>query len=405
MGPCIWYVSKYVTPPSKGSAGGRGYLIMREIAKRGIPCVIVTSDANCLGDIPENKAAYDTEEEDGLTIRWVRTFKYSVAKSWRRIVSWLSFEWRLFLMPKADLPAPSTVVISSLSLLTILNGFVLRKKYGCRLIFEVRDIWPLTIVEEGGFSKHNPFVILLSWVERLGYARSDAIVGTMPNLQEHVQEVLGRQKEVYCIPMGIAEDLLEDACEAPPDYVAKYFPKDKFIVTYAGTIGITNALDSFFECVSAMAGHTQIHFVVVGEGDLRDEYISEYGGLRNLTFAPRVPKAMVNSILTASDILYFSVYPSEVWKYGQSLNKVTDYMAAGRPIIASYSGFPSMINEADCGSFVPANDVDALRAEILRYFEMPESERLRIGERGSAWIRANRNYERLAKSYLPIMLS
>ena len=53
--PCIWYVSKYVNPPSKGSAGGRGYLLMREIAKQGFQCVIIASDSNMLGDISANK--------------------------------------------------------------------------------------------------------------------------------------------------------------------------------------------------------------------------------------------------------------------------------------------------------------------------------------------------------------
>ena len=32
---CIWYISKYVSPPAQASSGGRGYLLMREIAALG----------------------------------------------------------------------------------------------------------------------------------------------------------------------------------------------------------------------------------------------------------------------------------------------------------------------------------------------------------------------------------
>ena len=73
---------------------------------------------------------------------------------------------------------------------------------------EVRDIWPLVIIENGGFSKYNPFVLLLSFVEWLGYNySSDEIVGTVPNLKEHVQNILGKDKHVTCIPMGISNEL------------------------------------------------------------------------------------------------------------------------------------------------------------------------------------------------------
>ena len=59
-----------------------------------------------------------------------------------------------------------------------------------------------------------------------------------------------------------------------------------------------------------------------------------------------------------------------------------------------------MINEAECGTYVPAGDVVALRTEILRYSQLPESERNLIGARGRAWILAHRNYEELAREYL-----
>lgn len=401
---CIWYVSKYVTPPSQGSVGGRGYLIMRELARLGHTCVVITSDSNQLAEVPDLAQPYVRQDVDGLQLWWVKTMRYQVAKSVRRIASWLDFEWRLWRMPKAGLPKPDAVVVSSLSLLTVLNGFWLRRQYGCRLVLEIRDIWPLTITEEGGFSRWNPLVLGLGWIEKLGYRYADAVVGTMPNLGEHVQQVLGQAKPTHCIPMGVDEVALMAGTTLPADYAKQHIPADKFIVVHAGTIGITNALDTMLDCAALMQDQPQMHFLVLGDGDLRAHYQQKYAHLPNLTFAPKVPKAMVQAVLARCDVLYFSVHVSKVWRFGQSLNKVIDYMLAGKPVVASYTGYPSMINEAGCGTYVPAGDVPALRAEIERYAAMSSQERASLGAKGRAWILANRSYRQLAQDYLKILL-
>jgi glycosyltransferase involved in cell wall biosynthesis len=143
---------------------------------------------------------------------------------------------------------------------------------------------------------------------------------------------------------------------------------------------------------------------MVGDGDLREKYRQQYAHLNNLTFGPRVPKAMVQSVLAKCDLLYFSVHISKIWRYGQSLNKVIDYMMAGKPVLASYTGYPSMINEANCGTFVPAGDVPALRSELERFACMDILERQQIGGRGMAWLTENRKYKKLAEKYESILL-
>lgn len=403
MNRCIWYVSKYVSPPSDASAGGRGYILMRELAKLGHDCVIVTSDSNHLANVPVLSATYGFQKVDGLTLCWVKTLRYSSAKSLRRILSWLHFEWRLFWFPKKRVAPPDAVIASSLSLLTVLNGFWLKKRYGCRLVFEIRDIWPLTVTEEGGFSRRHPLVKGLAFIEWLGYKYADEIVGTMPNLQEHVRHVLGYDRKTWCIPMGIDPDALADQLEVPQDYKDNYLRKEKFTVAHVGSIGISNALDVFLKCAESLLDHENIHFLLVGDGDLKAEYQNRYGHLPNLTFAPKIPKRMVQSLLRECDLLYFSVHASEVWRYGQSLNKVVDYMLSGRPVLASYTGFPSMINEADCGEYVPAGDGDALKKAIIDYSEMSAEQLKEIGDRGRDWILNNRSYGGLAMDYQKVL--
>lgn len=399
----IWYISKYFGLPSD-RVGARPFMLMREFARAGVKPTIFSSNTNHLFAGPDFAGSHMVQTIDGIDICWLKIKPYNGARSLGRIISWLEFEWRLWRLPKQPFDRPDTIIVSSLSLLTILNGLLLRRRLQCRLIFEVRDIWPLTLVEEGGFSRWNPFVMALQMIERLGYRRSDAIVGTMPNLKEHVHDLVGNTAPVYCIPMGIDSSQLEQPAALPDDYREKHVPAGKFLVCHAGTIGGTNALETLMETARLMVDEKDVHFLVVGDGDLKSGYASDTADLPNISFAPAVPKSMVQSLLQQCDLLYFSTYKSKIWDYGQSLNKVIDYMLAGKPIIASYSGYPSMINEAACGTFVPAEDAKSLAQEIGKYRAMSETERRKLGENSRAWLKENRDYRDIAQTYLDIAL-
>lgn len=405
MSKVIWYISKYVAPSYAAKVSARGFLILSSLAKYGNNCTLITSDSNHLVSSPAFKGNVMSEMVDGVHVHWLKTWKYKGAKSFGRMLSWLDFECQLFRMPKKKLDKPDVVIVSSLSLLTILNGLWLRKKYRCKLIFEVRDIWPMVLIESGGVSPKNPFVFFLSWLERLGYVKADKVVGTMPNLTQHVQRVTGKEIEAACIPQGVDDGLLEDPLPLPDEYIQEFFPKDKFIVCHAGSIGADNALETFFSCARTMKYRQDVHFLIVGDGYLKEQFQKENADLKNITFAPRVEKKQVQSVLSHVDVVYFSVNKSPLWNYGQSLNKVIDYMLSGKPVLASYTGYPSMVNEADCGLFVPAEDVDALGLAIDNLSKMTKNDLDKMGQRGREWILSNRRFDNLASQYLEVINS
>jgi glycosyltransferase involved in cell wall biosynthesis len=394
----VWCISKYAVPLKYGY-GHRLFTLAREFRALGCDALVISSDSNHLAQIPTLASTYTRENVDGVDAWWIRTLKYRRSGSIRRVLSWLDFEMKLWLMPKRALPRPDVVIVSSLSLLTVLNGARLKRQYGCKLIFEVRDIWPLTMVAEAGYSRWHPLVVLLGWVEKFGCRAADTIVGTMPNLTEHVARVTKRKLDCHCIPLGYDPDLYSHQESLPEGYEAQYIPRGKFIVGYAGSLGVSNAMDTLVDCAIEMQESDKVHFLVVGDGALLKKYKEETRDLRNITFAPKVRKSQVPAILARCDVLYFSARESEVWRYGQSLNKVIEYMMAGKPIIASYSGYPSMIDEAGCGVFVPANDVPALKRAIGEYAERSPEELEAMGRRGRAWVIEHRSYRRLAEEY------
>ncbi len=396
----IWFISKYASPPQYAKAPSRLFFLAREAKKLGNDVRLITSDANHFTNIPSTGKVYNDEQQDGVDITWIKTKKYKKTASIDRILSWLDFERRLFAMSLKNSNKPDVVIVSSLSIFTIIYGYYLKRKWGSFLVFEIRDIWPLTMTEEGGFSKWHPLVLLIGFIEKLGYNKADLVVGTMPRLDLHVKNIIGKEKPFFCSPLGFdphsyqVENLSEDN---PFQHLVS---KGKIIVGYAGSMGITNALETFVETIKEMDKFTNIHFLMVGSGDLKKGFEKELAQYENVTFLPRIKQNQVKYFLQICDILYLSTKDSKVWDYGQSMNKVVEYMLAAKPIIATYTGFPSMINEADCGVFVNSSKTEDLKNAILHYSNMSDQERLNVGKNGFKWIFENRTYDLLAKKYL-----
>jgi glycosyltransferase involved in cell wall biosynthesis len=399
----ILIISKYAVSKEMGFET-RLFALSRLFIKKGHEVTIISSVDNYYGKFPTSYTKkYNNENIDGIKVTWIRSLNYTKTISIKRVLSWLDFEWKLFWMKKRLLNSPDIIIVSSLSLLTILNGVRLKKKFKCKLIFEIRDIWPLTLIEEGGYSPSNPLVKILSWIERWGYKKSDLTIGTMPNLGEHVNSIVKQKYNTACVPFGFHLDDFKERILKGKNRMNYGIPSDKFVIGYAGSIGLSNGLDTFIKVIKRLRNNPQIHFVILGKGSLRETYINYLKDCSNVQFIAKVERCEVKNILARCTVLYFSALNSKVWKYGWSPNKLIDYMMSGKPVLASYSGYQSMINEANSGLFVPAEDEESLLNGILKMYSMSAEQLEAMGMRGRDWLIENRQWDSLADNYLSIM--
>lgn len=382
----------------------RLFALSRLFVKKGQNVTIVSSVDNYFGKFPKTyNKTYNSEIIDGIKVTWIKSLSYKKTISLKRVLSWFDFEWKLFWIKKQLLNKPDLIIVSSLSLLSILNGVRLKKKFQCKLIFEIRDIWPLTLVEEGGYNPSNPFVKVLSWIEKWGYKKSDLVIGTMPNLREHANSVTKKNINCACVPFGFhLSDYRQK--ELTEEYKKDYgIPANKFVIGYAGSIGLSNGLDTFINVIKRLKNNSKIYFVILGKGALLESYMNYLSDCSNVQFIAKVERHEVKNILAKCNILYFAALNSKVWKYGWSPNKLIDYMISGKPVLASYSGYQSMINEANSGLFVPAQDEEALLNGIEMMYSMSSEELEAMGRRGRDWLIQNRQWETLANNYLSII--
>src|SRR5690606_26096320 len=163
---------------------------------------------------------------------------------------------------------PSAVLCSSPSLISFLGAKRLARRFQARLVFEVRDIWPLTLTEIGGYSRKHPFIRFLQWVEDMAYRDSDRVVSNLKFAVEHMVNRGMRRPKFKWIPNGISVDEVRVSTTLN-DNVAAIIPKGKFIVGYTGTLGFSNALDTLIEAANILRDYSDIAFVIVGDGKER----------------------------------------------------------------------------------------------------------------------------------------
>jgi glycosyltransferase involved in cell wall biosynthesis len=403
----LWYISQY-SIPSKYGMGTRHFYLSEEFIKRDWKVSVISASYNkffeAANKFPPSTSTYNFEDINGVNVCWVKGMKYKKNEGIGRIISWLIFTWRLFFLPLKKFSKPDVIILSSLSLPPIIAAYYYKKRFNCKLIFEIRDIWPQTLIDVGKYSPKNPLIRVLGWMEKLAYTKADHITATMPAADRHIRKVISKDFKFKCIPQGISNDQIFSGEKLEDNFVKKYIPQEGFIIGYAGTLGKSNALETIVEAVKEISKtQPDIHLVFLGEGPYKSELVKLAEGFTSISFAPKIPKNKVGSFLENCTVLYDSVKSVPLYDYGLSRNKWMDYMLSGKPMLVSYTGYLSLINEADCGIVVPSEDKEFLIAAIKNMYNMSREDLLNMGKRGREFVIENRTFEKLADQYLKIL--
>lgn len=381
----IWIINQYANTPTTG-AGGRHYYFARELAKRGYKVyLIMASFTHWLRTPPLVSSSFQIEQENGIHIVWVRMPIYNGAQDKKRIRNWFIFAVKLRDLLRKIPDRPNVILYSSLSLVGFLGASYLAKKLGVRLVFEVRDIWPLSLVELGGYSIKHPFVRVLQWIEDRAYKESDAIISNLKYAVEHIVDRGGDRDKFVWIPNGFSLDEVSESEVVSPDVLA-LIPKDKFLVGYTGAVGTANALDTLIGAAIVLAdSHPRIVFVIVGEGQYKNELQKRVLSheLQNVIFIDPIPKKQIQNILYLFDALYIGLKNTPLFHFGVSPNKLFDYLYASKPIVyAIDSGKYNPVNEYRAGIQVEPENIEQIKEAILKLYDMPESMRNTLGSNG-----------------------
>ncbi|MEN6574796.1 MAG: glycosyltransferase family 4 protein [Phycisphaerales bacterium] len=399
-GTVVWIINHYAGSRVHGMEY-RHYYLAQHFVRMGLrPAIICASFHHLLTKLPEGRTA----EVDGIPYVWIKTRRYAKNDA-RRALNMVDFSARLLFDKLACLPRPEVVIASSPHPFVAFNGHRIARKYGAKFLFEVRDLWPLTLTEVGGHSSRHPFIRAMAWAERLGYERCDHTVSLSGGTRSYmVAHGLDEGKFVH-IPNGMDLPAEGECVEPLPEghrrVIGELREQGKLIVLYGGSHGVANALGNVLDAAGLLRDEPAVHFLLVGQGPEKEslQQRARQADLPNVSFLPPVGRSQMPALTQSADLGYIGLQKRDLFRYGVSPNKLYEYMAAGLPILFAIEMDRDEVAEARCGFSMPAEDPLALAAVLRQIVTMPRSELRAMGERGQRYLRDTHTYETLARQY------
>jgi glycosyltransferase involved in cell wall biosynthesis len=389
----------------------RPYYLAREWVRLGHRVHILAASHSHVRTQNPELGARDRVDEliDGIHYTWFATPSYQ-GNGVARLRNIIAFVMRLFRESRDIVRqmAPDVVIASSTYPLDIFPAHRIARMAKARLLFELHDLWPLSPIELGGYSRWHPFVMLLQAAENHACQYSDEVVSMLPKVARHLQAHGMAPHKLHIVPNGAdpAEWSLDSP--APPAVLGTFLSQmhiaNKFIVGYAGSHGSANALSFLLNAALLLRDHP-IAFVLVGCGPekiaLQQHALAL--GLSNVHFFDPIAKTQIPAYLRAIDLAFIGWQRQPLYRFGISPNKLIDYMMAGRPILHAVEAGNDLVAEAGCGLTVPPESPRAIADGVLSLMGLSQNARDAMGQRGRQFALAELSYPVLGRRFLHIL--
>lgn len=380
----------------------RPYYLAREWVRMGhAVCVVGASFSHLRRVQPQVSGHLSLEVIDGIRYIWIRTPAYQ-GNGVGRVKNILSFTRMLFGLDEGALGSqPDVIVASSPHPFIIYPAYSLAKKFASKLIFEVRDLWPLTLVELGNVGKFHPFVYLTQHAENYAYRKSDRVISLLPKASGHmISHGMSPEKFAY-VPNGVSVENEDDKSELPEIH-SSFFESmgNKTLIGYTGTFTESDTLDVLLDASRKL--HETVHVVLVGDGPYKDVIKRRISNekLRNVSVLPPVPKNAVPGVLSRIDIAYIGWRRKPIYRFGVSPNKLFDYMLAEKPVIQAIEAGNDIVSESGCGISIPPENPDELGRAVRWLSGTSLLKRREMGLNGRSYVLAHHDYRELAARFL-----
>jgi len=382
----IWIISQNSGTPYLGGVQ-RHYFFAKEFEKQNLSTTIISCQKNHLYIKKPKKGL---SKIDGVNFFQINTF-FSFYKGFFRFLQMFEFGLRIFFLPLYNLKKPDVIILSSMSIFPLPTVLFLKKYYGAKFIFELRDLWPLTPIQLKGVSENNLLIKLMFYLERLAYRNADHIVSTLEESRSYIDPISNRSNKLTIIPNGTSSHYIKKKLK---------INKGNIKIVYGGSFGIANALDPLVEFLEKKILPENIEFHFYGDGYEKQQVEEKLKGVKNIFFNDKIPRDQLNKILQDFDFGYVAWHNVPLYYYGVSGQKYYDYMANGLPILSASGKIKDSVFKFGCGLQIE-NDSKAIEKGILKISKMKRQDFRLMGQKGLDQIETY-NYQHLSKKYITI---
>ena len=279
-------------------------------------------------------------------------------------------------------------------------GWLLALFKGGKFLYNIQELYPALAVQMGLTTSESFTYKLMARLECFVYSRATKITVICEPFRQHVLALGFPTYKIHKIPNFVDSNFIQPLSK--DNHIARQYKLlDKYVILYAGNIGLAQSFDTIIEVAARLRDEPAIQFLIVGDGARRvdvSEQITQRN-LANITLLPYQPRSEVPYIYSVADI---SLVPLMTGTARTTIpSKIYTIMASGRPVLASVdadSEIVSLIEQAQCGIAVPPDDTDALEKGIRNAFHSKEEFKI-YGENGRRYVEAHFSRQAIAEQY------
>jgi glycosyltransferase involved in cell wall biosynthesis len=393
----VWILNHYAMTPDK-PGGTRHYCLARNLLAHGWHATLIAGSVEHLSGkqrlAPREMARM--EEFDGIPFLWLRTPQFK-GNGIGRIINMLSYSLRVMRRKYTqELPKPELIIGSTVHPFAAMAGALLARRHGVPFIFEVRDLWPQTLIDLGRLQARSLQARALARLEKYLYAEARRIVVLLPKAADYIAGLGIPASKVVWIPNGV------DLSVFPAHEPTAGVPGRPFVLMYFGAHGQANGLACILEAMQLVSRHIAPELItlrMIGDGPLKADLIglAKRLGLGNVVFDPPVPKDAIPALAGQADAFVISVLDlPQLYRYGISMNKLFDYLASARPIIIASAAANNPVDDAKAGITVAPGNPEQMAAAIRELFHSSADERRQMGRAGRRYVEQHHGFDQLA---------
>lgn len=325
------------------------------------------------------------ETMDGIRVVRVKTYITANEGFLKRTLDYLSFMVMGFLMGLFE-RRPDVVVATSPQFFCAIGGWALSVARWRPFVFELRDLWPASIMAVGAMRK-SVLIRVLERIELFLYRRAKAIVSVTESFREDLVSRGVPREKIHVVINGVDLDRYEPRAR-DSGLEREFGLQGKFVAGYMGTHGMAHALPKVLEAAERLRSRTDIAFFFAGSGAERGtvERIVRERGLTNVRLIPRQPKERMPALWSVCDVSIVPLRDTPV--FGTVIpSKIFESMGMGVPILMSLpeGEATGIVRESGSGVCVAPEDPVAMADAIAMLADDPERvDRLRRTAREAA---------------------
>lgn len=406
----ILYISQYF-PPEMGAPAARAVELSRHWASLGHDVTVLTGFPNHpTGVVPleyrrKFRRLVFRERTNGINVVRTWLLPFPNRKAHERMLNYSSFclsaaSTGLFLS------RPDVVIASSPQLLVGLSGWWLAQCKCVPFVFEVRDLWPESLVAVGMGDGNSLLHKSLATIAGFLYRHSNRIVVVTPAFEDHLVNDWGVPREkISVVENGVETQLF--APQPSTDLRKELGAQGKFVVSYIGTIGMAHGLETIIAAAAQLRDtHPEIVFLVLGEGAEKEHIVAlaRERGLSNLKFVDQQPREKIPAYICTSDICLVLLKKTDIFKTVIP-TKMLEFMSCARPVILGVDGQArTILEQARGGLVIEPENSEALVNAILHLAANRETAR-ELGRNGRKYIVREFSRRQTAEKYILTLAS